>query len=145
MIALLMTLFVPVADAYVYWGNPTLKLEVNTIDGDALYGASEIMGVRLHRCDADEEEEDIYVFQTIDPVAGWELSIPEGDYCEAQIRWDGPTKVYVSDGVIRSNALVTTLKLEPSGQMASTPLGRQKLTGVRNHGGLEVSLSITSH
>lgn len=99
MFAILSLLLTPSAEAYVFWGNPELKLEIDRTEGDLVEGDVELVGVRVTRCNGTYND---YMADTpIDPVAGWTTTISGGNLCRATAWWS-------SDGVIWSSAF--TLK-----------------------------------
>ncbi|MCB9678035.1 MAG: hypothetical protein H6737_23245 [Alphaproteobacteria bacterium] len=110
MLALLALFVSPNADAYVFWGNPTLKLEIDRSEGDLTGGTVDLLGVRVHKCSGAYA--DYYADQTIDPVVGWSTTIAGGNICQVQVRWDSDGQVWSSAFTLKSSVLVTSVDID---------------------------------
>lgn len=107
---------VPSAQAYVFWGNPELKVEVDRSEGDLLAGEVDLLGIRVHACDSSYT--DYTVGATIDPVDGWSTEIYGGDLCSVEILWDSPAYVWSKDFLLKSQATSHTVSI--GGTVSST-------------------------
>ena len=110
MFALLSMLMMSQADAYVYWGNPELKLEIQRAEGDLLGGTADLRGVRVHKCAGGYT--DYFANQVIDPVAGWTVQITGGDLCGVQVRWDSDVEVWSDTFELSSSKLIHAVSLQ---------------------------------
>ena len=97
------------ANAYVFWGNPELKLEIDRKDGDLTGGDVDLLAVRVHRCGGGYD--DYFANQTIDPVAGWTTTIEGGNLCSVQVRWDSDAQVWSNAFTLKSTVLIHTVSI----------------------------------
>jgi hypothetical protein len=121
------------AQAFLYFGNPgNLSFRVDRPADDYLDGSVYLTKVRMQHCAGGYT--DYAVNQTIDPVAGYSLSIGPGDECYATYFWgstmdiDGPTYT------VRYSQPTTTVAL--SGDIAPASLSPYSvLSGTMSGGG----------
>jgi hypothetical protein len=71
------------ANAITYGGNPVFKTGV--IDPSITSGTVVLDSVTLTDCDGSDWT--LQVDETIDPVLGWEHSMPAGDFCSVTLHW----------------------------------------------------------
>jgi hypothetical protein len=82
----LVALALPVpAHAVIYIGNPTLGFRVDRPANDYVDGSVYLIGVRVHYCGGGYD--DYAVGQTIDPVAGYTVTVSGGNLCGATWAW----------------------------------------------------------
>jgi hypothetical protein len=102
------------SDAYVYWGNPKLKVDLVRAEADLDSGAADLYGVRVHQCGGGYD--DYVVEDDVDPVAGFELTIDGGDLCGVELRWDSDvTATSTGAFVLRYEQVVTAITFDATG------------------------------
>lgn len=72
--------------AIVHGGNPNLHIHVDQAAGYLTQGSVDLDKVRVESCGGGFT--DYQVDQSIDPVAGFDLSISGGDLCGVELFWD---------------------------------------------------------
>lgn len=97
------------AQAYVYIGNPPLKLKVVRAEGDLISGDAVLEGVRVYYCGGGYDDYEANV--SIDPTQVWTTTITGGDLCSISARWDSDVTVGSSAFEVRYEGLVTSITL----------------------------------
>jgi len=118
-IALLLAL-TNTADAFVFIGNPKLKIEAVRTESDLVDGEAYLDAVRVHKCGGGYT--DYQIDQWIDPVEGWETTISGGNLCGASVKWGSDLLVESSSFQLRYEQVVTHVPF------ASVAGGEEELT-----------------
>jgi hypothetical protein len=90
---------VPHAHAVIYGGNPGLSLAVDHDQHDFDSGSVYLTKIRVLNCGSGYT--DYSVGEWIDPVAGYQIGISAGDYCNVTLFWGSTLTV---DGVGQGGA-----------------------------------------
>ena len=75
-----------ISSAIVHGGNPNVHFHVDQAPGYLTQGSVDLDKVRVEYCAGGFS--DYTVDETIDPVAGFDLSISGGDLCSIELFWD---------------------------------------------------------
>lgn len=109
----LLPLVAPPSHAVVYGGNPGLHIHVDFPNHTLTLGDVELARVRLHSCAGPVW--DTYPNAWIDPVDGWSMLMPAGDWCAVTLSW-------ASDMALDGNAQGGTFELAFRGTSTYIPL-----------------------
>lgn len=118
----LILLLIAPAHAFLYGGNPAVRLDVQRASADLVSGDVDLTKLRVHYCSGGFA--DYTVGQTIDPVAGFTQVISGGDICDLRFYW-GSDMMLDGSGSLGSFSLLygeayTTVPVDPA--IAIVPL-----------------------
>jgi hypothetical protein len=110
------------AHAFLFGGNPDVRVEVQRPAGDLLSGSVELQTLRVHSCSGGYT--DYPVGDAIDPVEGATIAIAGGDLCALRFYWATDMSL-AGYGTLGSFALLysepyTTISVDP--EIVSVPL-----------------------
>jgi hypothetical protein len=110
------------AHAYVFIGNPKASLTIERDEGDLIDGSALIDTVRVHACGGGYT--DVTVDTWIDPVAGWQFTLPSGDLCGVSVRWGDDVLLDAPTFTLRYEQLATHVPFTSStgGEVVLSPL-----------------------
>ena len=127
--------------AIVHGGNPNLHIHVDQAQGYLTQGSVDLDHVRVAYCGGGFS--DYTVADSIDPVAGFDLTISGGDLCSVELFWDSEMML---DGVGPQGAF--SLSFDQTSTWIALPAQPQALTpwtpetGIVHGGNPNIYLSI---
>lgn len=127
---ILLALALP-AHAVVYGGNPHLTLQVDWPGETLTDGAVELGAITVYKCLGGKHEWTPGI--PIDPVQGWTMSLPSGNYCSVKFEWDTVMELESDDFTVEYSQSSTTISL--TGASQSVTLSPWRVTDGVVYGG----------
>jgi hypothetical protein len=82
---------------FIIGGNPTTDFRVDRPSGDLVSGDVVLGSVRFNACTGGGSST-VQVNATVDPVDGFSIVTPNGDWCSVTVNWDQNQGPMVLDG-----------------------------------------------
>lgn len=96
------------SDAFIYGGNPELHAHASLPNQDLDFGDAELQAVDLLPCGGGAPTH-VSVDEHVDPVAGFDVEVPSGDWCAVVFVWDGAWTLESSEVEITINQAATSV------------------------------------
>src|SRR5687768_16459739 len=103
------------AHAVVFAGNPKVGFHVDRSAGDYVDGAVYLTGVRVHYCGGGYDQ--YAVGQTVDPVAGHEVTVAGGDLCGVTWYWGSAMEIEGASFSLEANDASTSATIQSNGDV----------------------------
>ena len=107
------------ANAYIYSGNPELSFTADLPLDTITDSSGHLEKIRLIPCTPGAPTV-VTVGEDVEPHAGVTVDIPSGDWCTAELHWDGPSYLDGSGFSVEVNDTVTQVDVS-SGNANTVP------------------------
>lgn len=100
------------AQAWLFLGNPKISIAVDRPEVDLVSATVVLDQVRVHKCGGGYT--DYAVDETIDAVAGWDITVTGGDLCGVSFDWDSTMAIEGDDWALDYDEVRTSVTLDGS-------------------------------